>query len=327
MSNKNLLLFLCMLPIVSQAQPEASPSPSRAALVDTGYDACIMTSAFRCENNKNLLFRGNQPLDDTENYLYDPDVLRQKVFSYLQEFKQAYDTDAVLPNSLAELNNYRIVVINLLYDYENHGTDDEYNELTYEFKHSGSINTLQVPEQHKMYNLTSPFNANQYAFEWWPITLKGETNPQGIPTNVNWPNKEVFQVPRSNQFYKPMDLPYLVTGIPYPGFHEESDSKDLLSLLLTQPNDGHPLLIFYHCVAGVDRTGAVTLSYFMKHGGYANISNHNTLSKLSRNKPLSFAQALKALTNANYPGAKEEAMLSAQAYCLTLGKADDACSR
>lgn len=72
---------------------------------------------------------------------------------------------------------------------------------------------------------------------------------------------------------------------------------DLYHLLLSPPTDGHPLLIFYHCVIGKDRTGLVTMSYFMKNGGYGNIVPQLSLhTRLHRNQPLSFQQALQATT-------------------------------
>lgn len=297
---------------------------SRAALVDTGYDACQLSGGNACENNKNLLFRGEQPLEDN-TFRYDPDLFREVIFDYLQTFKQVYATKASLPQSLDELKQYRIVIVNLLYDAHDNGSDAEYGELTHEFLYSGAVSTPQIPEQHKIYGLDLAFNPNQFAFEWWPVAFTEQNNPKDITLNLNWPDKDIVSVPRSDQVYKKLDFPYLVTGIPF-GSNQEDQAMDLHTLLKYIPDDGHPLLIFYHCVAGKDRTGATTLGYLMKHGGYANVSPQNKLMIYQhRNPPLSFSSALQAVTQYNYPRPREGALVLAQAYCYSLGKATNEC--
>lgn len=304
----------------------ADPQPyfNRAALVDTGYDACRLHGDQNCEANKNLLFRGEQPLADN-TFDYDPIQFREKIFAYLQEFKQVYSTNAALPQSLDELNQYRIVMINLLYDAHDNGSDAEYGELTYEFMHSGAVANPQMPLQHKIYGLEAPFDPHHFAFEWWPVAFTEKSNPRDISLNLNWPDKDIVPVPRSNQVYKQLDLPYLITGKSYLS-DDESEAIDLQSLLKTIPNDGHPLLIFYHCVAGKDRTGAVTMSYLMKHGGYANISPNNKSSlPLYRNPPLSFSNAWHATTQNHYPHPRGGALVLAAAYCISLEKPGTEC--
>jgi len=300
-------------------------APARAALVDTGYDACEQNGGDHCQINRNLLFRGNVPLDVANNYRFDPEAFRAKIFNYLQTFKQVYATSAKLPEKLDDLKNYRIVMVNLLYDGTEHGNAFEYALLTNEFKYSGAVNILQMPQQHKIYNLQSPFNPDSFAFEWWPVTMLGKDNHNGIPGAINWPEHDTVPVPNSEQNYLPMDVPYLVTGTAYAD-DVEQDAIDLRTLLTTQPKDGHPLLIFYHCYAGMDRTGAVTLSYLMSHGGYANVSDANHESPLTRSAPLSFQAALAATTNAKYPGPDDEALLAAKAYCDYSGKPAGECA-
>ncbi len=318
---KIISFFILILPVLCNAFPQKAPE--RAALMDTGYDLCIRYSGTSCENNQNILFRGDQPLDDNNNYQYNADELRNLVFSYLQEFKKTYDTKASLPQSLQDLKNYRIVIINLLYDGTNKGGDPEFTELTKEFQYSGSAKQLSIPQQHLMYGLNNSFDPAQFAFEWWPITLLGKTD---IENNLNWPNQDKVPVLRSDQFYQPMNYPYLVSGVSYQN-QSEHDAADLKTLLLMQPTDGHPLLIFYHCVAGKDRTGYVTMGYFMQHGGYSNVVRQNLPRELrfTRNNPLTFSQALQATTNQNYPQPKKESLIAAHAYCLTLNKAKKEC--
>jgi hypothetical protein len=317
----NLLVFS---PALNFAQ-SPSHAPQRASLVDTGYDACLQSNGDNCESNRNLLIRGDQPLDNKNNYSYNPDQLRNLVFSYVQKFKQSYNTKASLPDSVKDLSNYRIVIINLLYDWTDHGSDAEFIELTNEFKYSHAMSPYQMPEQHKMYGLDAEFNPQQYAFAWWPITLLGK---KSVADNLNWPNQDKVPVPRSDQFYKPMNFPYLITGVPYQE-HWEDGVIDLPTLLKMQPADGHPLLIFYHCVAGKDRTGAVTMAYFMKHGGYANVIMPDSSSTvmMTRNPPLSYTKAFLATTSKNYPRPKEQSLVLSQVYCTTLGKQKNDCDR
>jgi hypothetical protein len=302
--------FQLIFPVIFLLSSTLFASPTRTSLVDTGYDACLITGGINCENNKNLLFRGNQPLDENKQYAYDPDAFRSLIFSYLTAFEKNTITNAPLPRTLAELENYRIVIINLLYDAKDEGSDEEYNELTYEFSHHNATTAQIVPEQHKMYDLTQPFRANEYAFEWWPIILDSD---------LNWPNQEKILVPRSTQFYKPMDYAYLLSGSVYAG-DSENEAMDLLHLLTMQPADGHPLLIFYHCAAGKDRTGSLTLAYLMQHGGYANITKPAGWKQtaLTRNRPLSFHDALEATTNMQYPSPNAAALKTGKAYCLSL---------
>ncbi len=298
--------------------------PNRAALVDTGYDVCAQTNGQHCENNKNLLFRGNVPLDLDNNYQYDANAFRKKIFSYLQDFQQVYTTNAHLPKSAEELKNYRIVMINLLYDETEHGDEREYAELTAEFKYSGATASSPLPIQHKIYNLQANFNPDSFAFEWWPLTMLGTDNHNGIPGAINWPQHETVPIPRSDLNYVPMDLPYLVTGTAY-GDDMETEAMDLRTLLADQPQDGHPLLIFFHCMAGIDRTGATTMSYLMANGGYANVSDNNRDGLLTRSEPLTYAQALAALINNHYPDPDEQATMAAQAFCEYSGRPANEC--
>jgi hypothetical protein len=325
MNKLSIVLSLCLLsPAITTAH--SLNAPQRASLIDTGYDFCVLSNGKNCASNKNLLFRGDEPLDDENNYTYDPEQFRSLIFNYIQKFQAVYSTKAYLPQTMDELKNYRIVIINLLYDGNNHGTDDEYNELSKEFKYSSAVTTEPLPEQHKIYGLHTVFDPNHFAFQWWPLTLMGAKNPDGIETNLNWPNQESVPVPRSDQFYKRIDFQYLLTGNLHPG-DAEPDAIDLITLLMSQPEDGHPLLIFYHCVAGVDRTGFVTLSYFMNYGGYSNLIPQLGYTYLTRNSPLSFKEALKATTNNGYRQPSESAQVSAQSYCLTLGKYAEECER
>jgi hypothetical protein len=319
MKVKSLLLASLLFPSILFAQ---STAPTRVSLVDTGYDLCAQLKEQDCKHNKNLLFRGDQPLDDLNDYSYDPDSFRNIIFSYLKQFKEIYHTKAVLPTSIDELKNYRIVIINLLYDGTSHGSKSELTELTKEFYFSGVNDSLEIPEQHIMYGVNANFNADHFAFEWWPITLLGE-NPENIHLNLNWPNKQKVEVPGTNQYFKPMNFPFLISGIAFQDTHE-NNGLDLLSLLNRISNDNHPLLIFYHCVAGKDRTGAVTMAYFMQNGGYANVVKPDFQFK-ARSKPMSLQEAISATINEHYPHPKKESLISAQAYCLYLNRKPEEC--
>lgn len=317
-----LLASIFSIPLSSYSQTNIAPS--RASLVDTGYDICMQNGGKNCVNNKNLMFRGNVPLDVDNNYKYDPDFFRGRIFAYIQEFRQAYHTNAKLPDSLEDLKNYRIVMVNLLYDATEQGKQLEYDELAKEFQYSGIKSRSAFPLQHKIYNLTAPFNPDSYAFEWWPLTLLGDDNHDGIPGAINWPQHEIVPVPNTDQNYLPMDLPYLVSGTVY-GDDIETEAADLRSLLAAQPEDGHPLLIFFHCFAGRDRTATAALAYLMANGGYANISDSNQETAMTRSGPLNFRDAMAALTHSSYPDPDDAAIQAAKAYCEYSGRPQAEC--
>src|SRR3989344_4710418 len=150
MKKLSIVLSLCLLsPAITAAY--SLNAPERASLMDTGYDFCILNTGTHCDSNKNLLFRGDEPLDDQNNYTYDPEQFRFLIFNYIQKFQTVYSTKAYLPKTIDELKNYRIVIINLLYDWNNHGIGGEHDELSKEFNYSGAVTTEQLPEQHKIY--------------------------------------------------------------------------------------------------------------------------------------------------------------------------------
>jgi hypothetical protein len=305
----------------------AAVEPEHVALVDTGYDLCMLSGGQKCENNKNLLFRGGMPLPDGVPMAFDFDQFRTNLFAYLTDFKNTFETRAPLPISADDLKNYRIVDIDLIYDYNQAGGEYESGELQDEFKESGQVSTLQIPEQHKMYGLDLEFDPKKYAFEWWPVTFAElpENDPNFIAMNVNWPSK--MGTP-SHTFlpkeYKFLDMPYLVSGIPLDG-DEEPDAKDLVTLLKTIPADGHPFLIYYHCIAGKDRTGAVSAAYMMKNGGYPYFTTVQDGHKHFREGPVSLSLAFKYTTLPDrYPWIGS--MKLSKAYCLTLDKGAPNCT-
>lgn len=321
MFKKNIMsaLFIgsSILPLMAQAAVE----PQHVALMDTGYDMCVLSGGNQCEKNKNLLFRGGMPMVDGVPVPFDFDQFRQNLFAYLIDFKKTFSSRAPLPEKVDDLKNYRIVNIDLIYDYHQAGAEYELGELQNDFKESGQVSTLQIPEQHKMYGLTSSFDAKKYAFEWWPVTFAQlpENDPQFVPMNVNWPSKmgtppHTF-LPKE---YKLLDLPYLISGIPYQG-DEEPDAKDIATLLKMIPNDGHPLLIYFHCIEGKDRTGSVAAAYMMKHGGYPYFTTVQDGLKHFRQGPVSLALAYKYTTLPDRMPWIESLKLS-RAYCLTLDR-------
>lgn len=306
------------------ATPDADPE--NIAIVDTGYDACIQSGKTNCEDNKNLLIRGGEPIPDVAPFDFQFATFREHLTSYLDKFKQTYQTRAILPTSIADLLNYRIVVINLLYDFNAGGSQSELTELENEFYHSGQTDHLAIPEQHKLYGLDESFDKSKYAFEWWPVTFANleVTDPQFVYLNMNWPGKSGTPshafAPRD---YKLLDFPYFITGIPYAD-DVESNSMDLRSLLTMMPTDGHPLLILYHCVAGKDRTGAVSAAYFMKFGGYPYLSQEIPNARAYRSGPVSLREALQ-YTKTDRPANPGSRKLS-KAFCLMLNKPLNECS-
>jgi hypothetical protein len=322
----SLLIFL--LPMLVYANP-SSDMLERLALVDTGYDVCMNLGGNNCADNKNILLRGDQPLPDDAPFDFNFAYFRDHVLSYMQTAKSTYQINASLPLSDEDLKNYRIVVINLLYDFKANGGDAEFTELENEFKNSGAVPSLQIPEQHKIYGLDSAFRPDHYAFMWWPIQLSSieETDPEFISLSLNWPAKQGTPVHDFKpDVYKPLNFPSLISGKNFFGVNEY-EAASLHTLLASIPQDGHPLLIYYHCVAGKDRTGATSVAYFMTYGGYPFIPHTATKqNRQHRSQPLSLDQALIATTIPEHP-ADEFAEKLARAYCKTLGKNPDDCEK
>ncbi len=77
MQPKLVILFAAILS-VNICNATATNVFSRTALVDTGYDACKLSGGIACKNNKNLLFRGEQPLEHV-TFRYDPDLFRERI--------------------------------------------------------------------------------------------------------------------------------------------------------------------------------------------------------------------------------------------------------
>jgi hypothetical protein len=319
------IVILLLLTTVANAHP--SDMLERIALVDTGYDLCLQTGGNNCAVNKNLLFRGDQPLPDDAPFDFEFDYFHARALNYLEKAQTIYQINAPLPHTLADLKNYRILIINLLYDFSAAGSPIELQDLENEFKNSGAVTSLQLPEQHHVYGLESAFRPDHYAFAWWPVQLSyhGVDAPDFISLSLNWPAK--IGTPAHTfkpDVYLPLNFPALITGNKVFG-EEAPDQKSLRELLTTIPQDGHPLLIYYHCVAGKDRTGAVSTSYFMTYGGYPfiapDLSKH---IRALRSQPLSLKQALAATTIPEHPANIYSERLD-RAYCLFLGGNSDEC--
>lgn len=292
---KKLTFKLRLLILSLLAWSSTIASPHNVVIVDTGYDACKQQQGQHCEYNKNILVRGSQPgLQDK----FDLITFRQQILQAMTEFNKTYHTQATLPLTSQDLQNYRIVIINLLYGYggEDNGKNKELSGLMKEFQFSGVADQSGIPEQHKIYGLTVPFHPDIYAFEWWPITLQKANffAPRYTVATINWPDKN--PTPEHNylpQIYKPMDLPYLLTGQFYANYNKENEAMSIPELLNTAPIDHHPLLIFYHCVAGKDRTGVVTMAYYMTYGGYPTPHTDTTTPPVRRSQ-MSRKQALQS---------------------------------
>jgi hypothetical protein len=299
----------------------------RIALVDTGYDLCLQTGGKNCSANKNLLFRGDQPIPDDAPFDFEFGFFQERALNALATADTHYEIHAPLPASLAELKNYRIVIINLLYDFKSEGSPVELADLENEFINSGVVTSLQIPEQHHLYGLDSAFRPDQYAFEWWPVELSSVDvdSPEFVSLSLNWPAKQKTP-PHAFKpdVYRPLNFPALISGST--AFEESNpNQKSLGELLMTLPDDGHPLLIYYHCVAGKDRTGAVSTSYFMTYGGYPFILTPlGKHPRERRRQPLLFPQAFAAATIPLHPANPYSAKLGS-AYCLFLGKSKEEC--
>jgi hypothetical protein len=287
-------------------------SHRRIVLVDTGYDLCHTTINTECENNRNLLFRGMTPVP------YERDQFLQNVMYYLQLFKRVYHVNAKIPDTLEELNNYRIVMINVGYGRGYKHVTKELQALQDEYKYAVPSSLNSFPKEHTLYSMDFSFNPNHYAFEWWPITLN---TIQAVPKPdlaaiLNWSDKKNHPLES-----KPLNLPYLITGQNFFTSHEEN-SQSIYELLNTIPKDGHPLLIFYHCMSGVDRTGVVTMSYFLAYGGYPYITSDSTKTSAARLGPMNFSQALAAMNMKP----NHRALRLTQVFCFLIKKDNNECA-
>lgn len=314
-------IFFVSLFLIGAANVFAD-NPSNMIVVDTGYDLCMQEQGSQCEKNKNILIRGSQPLNHQNQF--NREDFQQKTLSAITDFHQRYDSKAAIATSLDELKNYRIVMINLLYGYvpASGGKKKEGIELRQEFALSGVSANQAMPDQHRAYGLNTPFKTTQYAFEWWPITLLGQGlfDPAYTTSTLNWPDME--RTPIHDYLptrYLPMDLPFLIQNELYSKkVVEPTSSMSLPNLLKSIPADGHPLLIYYHCVAGKDRTGLVSIAYYMSQGGYPFLANA-PLKKMTRSKPMKLDQAKEAALSMSGK-ANNRAQQLAKMYSNYLGK-------
>ncbi len=292
-SKKYFFVSLCLI----GSTTAFADNPGNMIVVDTGYDLCMQQQGAQCEKNKNILIRGSQPLNQQNQF--NREDFQQKTLSAINDFHQRYESKAAMPVSLDELKNYRIVMVSLLYGYvpTSGGKKKEGIELQQEFALSGVSANQAIPDQHRAYGLSAPFETTQYAFEWWPVTLldRGLFDPAYTVATLNWPDKE--SVPMHDYLpahYLPMDLPFLVQNQLYSKKGMEPVSAiSLPNLLKSIPADGHPLLIYYHCVAGKDRTGVVSMAYYMSQGGYPFFAG-TPAKKMTRSKPMKLNQAKEA---------------------------------
>lgn len=319
---RQVLLSLSLICMMGFAV--AASSPEQVVLVDTGYDLCLQTKGSLCTQNHNLLFRGAEPLDQKMRH-FNRVAFDASIWQAIQVFEEHHKTSAILPASAQALANYRIVMINLVNGYSalQLGREAERQELTQEFQDSGQGQGL--PLQHHLYGLQTPWQFSTYAFEWWPLTLpkRGLFAPRISPDLLNWPNQ--LGTPPHDYLpaeYLPMDFPYLIGGQAFSAQEVERGAASIVGLLQTLPKDGHPLLIFYHCIAGEDRTGAVTMAYYLQYGGYS--ARIEGLQKTPRSPPLRLQAALEA-TMMPHLMPNSRARIVAQMYCAFLGRAKADC--
>lgn len=213
----------------------ADQKTDRIALIDTGYDLCHQLGLEQCSQNKNLLLRSANPHFDKNTS--SKDNFRRDLLNSINNLSKSLTPETYIPKTLAELENYRIVLINLTFSKEHEHEKDafyhEYNSAT-----SFQI-SLQIPKKQHIYNLSIPFDKNQFAFIWSPMELK-------YPTIDDFEKKSL-----------------LVSEI------EITTLNLVKNLLLQKSHDKHPLLIVYHCIAGKDRTGMLTMGYYQTYGGYS----------------------------------------------------------
>jgi hypothetical protein len=319
---KNFILCLILFG-VTQIHARSINQNHQIALVDTGYDACNFNGKnHSCELNQNLLFRGELPLQSPSpkkwggNY----DVFINNIWSYLTLFKRRYHGDNKLPNNITDLKKYRIVIVSLLYGLNAIDNQNEKQSVIGEFQYINTGSPV-LPKQHHIYNLNTPYDAKQYAFEWWPINLRDK----GVFSIFDSPNT-ILNSPvtlQSSKGYLPMNFMNFIDGEPLDNAMPNQSSMALTTLLKYIPRDGHPLLIFYHCRAGKDRTGAVTMSYYMKYGGYPHVGIKygidSPMTQILRKPPMTYRDALQtAVLFNNEPNSRAKKL--ARTYCLAINR-------
>ena len=319
---KKIILCLILFCVNRQLYANNINQNHQIALVDTGYDACHLNgkNPSLCSFNHNLLFRGALPFEPTPGGGFNYDIFINNIWSYLTLFKRNYHGDNKLPGSLSDLKKYRIVVVSLLYSLNAIDNQTEKQSVITEFQYINGGNPT-LPKQHHIYHLNTPYDPKKYAFEWWPINLRDK----GAGSIFDTPNT-ILNTPLGLELskgYLPMSFKNLIDGTPLDNSMPGQHGMGLVTLLKYIPRDGHPLLIFYHCQAGKDRTGAVTMSYYMKYGGYSYAGMQDgidfPMTQPLRKPPMSFRDALKAAILFNNV-LNSRAKKLARTYCVTVNR-------
>ena len=190
----------------------------------------------------NLLFRGNFPLVDNGGAY---------AFGYLAlqaQFQQLLD------NAAFSLSDYHLIVAMILDDSGeylsfaaevssfNDASDTPLDPMT--LSHEQTYPGYQIPGWNPttLYGrtVTDEYEApHTGSLVWWPIEACG-----GSPCN------QTFLGPGNNQSYNFMGLIDFVH-----------------TTLQGAPMSGKPVLIYFHCISGVDRTGATAMGYAMNYLG------------------------------------------------------------
>lgn len=221
---------------------------SRFAIVD--IDRNTIT------NTGNILVRGNLPWLKKNNSRTDRYFAYAEIKAKMTERMKKIDTGSGA-NFTFDIDNYEII------EFALHGgcQTGNYDDVIIEMNALG-LGIEDIP-------CKAPINPADCRIEgrpdysWNPReifkSIKQEKKPWGL---VWWPVPACTHTPCD-------DGPGLSTAVALKGYKFLETSAYLRELLTTRSASGKPRLIYFHCVTGCDRTGALHIAYILDNSDYS----------------------------------------------------------
>jgi len=222
-----VMLLSCSKSTEIEDKPDPGPNPGLE------YELVYLPgrTGFVAVNNKNVILRGNFPIDSNGTFAYEQIMLFAK--------------DSV-PS--VNFDDHCIIDVSLL-DNVPTGEGLELNQELYTFSLPDSALPSHWPPYEVNYEATLMGDSvcgHPGKFMWWPI--------EGYDSSLSWQEKVgVFITNQGNP-------PGTGGGYNFDGLVDRIDSlfKD----------ESYPKVIYIHCCWGADRTGALTFGWLVKHNQY-----------------------------------------------------------
>ncbi len=262
-SKKTAVLACLAMLIASNLQ--AAFDPSRLAVVDVDV------------TTGNILIRGNELTNIMPSALADQIKV---AYGYFENSRHAgVDHIPAFPTNI--LGGHDIIDISLLSSDAKEaqaygGTDGSAKPALQQFYWDNANNNAYINWYYQLSN-----DGNWGANSW--SSANGPVYAEAFAVNYTNGGKNV-----ANRLVSPNqnDIPL--------GFFDGANTtgiglaSELHELLTHRFSDGFPHVIYFHCSAGRDRTGALTMAYRLLYGGYSNTGGEK-------------AQGSKTYNNPNYP--------------------------